>query len=177
MLTGLLPATSGSATIAGYDLVSDISTIRYIMGVCPQQNVIYGSLTFLEQLKLFATLKGVPRKYVNSAAEHMLREVGLDGCESQLSSKGSGGMKRKLCVGMALIGGSNIVFLDEPTSGMCAFTCMHVFVCSNHCVLTESIYVVCGYIRYGSICSSIHVGIVAKIQTESYDCTNYSFYG
>ena len=79
MLTGLLPVTSGDASINGYDLRTDIRTIRQFMGVCPQQNVIYGSLTFMEQMKLFAVLKGVPRKHVNNAAKHMLNEVGLTG--------------------------------------------------------------------------------------------------
>jgi ATP-binding cassette subfamily A (ABC1) protein 3 len=84
-----------------------------LAGICPQQNVIYGSLTFLEQLELFAVIKGVPSEHVKGAARHMLLSVGLQGAENQLSNKGSGGMKRKLCVGMSLIGGSKVVFLDE----------------------------------------------------------------
>jgi len=119
MLTGLYPPTSGDCLIHGYSIKSQMASIRNgMLGICPQANVLFDNLTVREHLRLLATLKAVPSKYVDAQVEEMIDDVGLRPKADVRSAALSGGMKRKLQCGMALIGGSKVVFLDEPTSGM-----------------------------------------------------------
>ena len=118
MLTGLIPPTSGGADVLGMPITKEMRDIRRIMGVCPQHDVLFPSLTVREHLQIFAKVKGVESEHVDDEVESMVREVGLKEKIDVQSSMLSGGMKRKLSVGIAMIGGSKVVVLDEPTSGM-----------------------------------------------------------
>lgn len=118
MLTGLIPSTSGTCYINGMDINHDMTEIRKSLGICPQHNVLFDQLSCEEHLTLFATLKGVDPAALKREVERTLNEVGLGHKKDAFSHTLSGGMKRKLSVAMALIGGSKVVFLDEPTSGM-----------------------------------------------------------
>jgi ABC-type multidrug transport system ATPase subunit len=92
--------------------------IRKSLGICPQHNVLYNHLSVYEHLTMYATLKGVRSELVHQAAVDKINEVGLEAKRDVFAGALSGGMKRKLSVAIALVGGSRIVFLDEPTSGM-----------------------------------------------------------
>ena len=118
MLTGLIPVDSGSAVIEGHDVGRDIDTIRKNLGVCPQHDILYPLLTVEEHLILFARFKGVPNSQLQQEVESMIQIVGLTEKRKEYSKSLSGGQKRKLSVGIAFIGGSRVVLLDEPTSGM-----------------------------------------------------------
>lgn len=118
MLTGFIPPTSGDAIMRGLSIKSDMQAIRSQLGVCPQHDILFPELTVMEHLKMYAAFKGVPPAQVNEAARQMIAEVGLVEKADVQSKMLSGGMKRKLSVGIALIGDSKIVVLDEPTSGM-----------------------------------------------------------
>ncbi|CAE7902215.1 ABCA1 [Symbiodinium sp. KB8] len=118
MLTGLIPMTSGVASAFGLDVSRDMDDMRRILGVCPQHDVLWPELTVAEHLTFFAAAKGVPPKEVAAAVDDTIKEVGLTEKRKVQSKALSGGMKRKLSVGIALIGGSKVVVLDEPTSGM-----------------------------------------------------------
>jgi len=118
MITGLIEATSGNCFIENNSIMTDMGRIRNSLGVCPQRNVIFPGLTVTEHLILVAMLKGVPWSQIDKACKAMVRLVGLKGKNHSKAGHLSGGMKRKLCMGMALIGGSEVVVLDEPTSGM-----------------------------------------------------------
>jgi len=118
MLTGLIPPSSGDAMVYGRSMRKAMAKIRSNMGVCPQHDVLWPDLTVEEHLKFFAGLKGVPVANVPGAVAEVVRDVGLTEKIRTLSKDLSGGMKRKLSVAIALIGGSKVVFLDEPTSGM-----------------------------------------------------------
>lgn len=99
-----------------------MAAIRSSLGVCPQHDVLFADLTVEEHLSLFAAFKGVPATQIPGAVDEMVREVGLTEKRRVASKNLSGGMKRKLSVGIAFIGGSKVVFLDEPTSGMDPFS-------------------------------------------------------
>ena len=116
MLSGLIPATEGSAIVYGLDTGKDMDQIRKSMGVCPQHNVLWDDMTVDEHLIYFACLKCVENP--RAEADAKIAEVGLSEKRHTLTSQLSGGQKRKLSVAIALIGDSKIVFLDEPTSGM-----------------------------------------------------------
>ena len=118
MLTGLIPIDGGTAIISGMDIADSMPEIRKHLGVCPQHDILYPLLTVEEHLSLFAAFKGTPRSEVAAEVENMIQSVGLTEKRKAYSRNLSGGQKRKLSVGIAFIGGSKIVFLDEPTSGM-----------------------------------------------------------
>ena len=118
MLTGMIPATSGTATVNGYDIRTDIDSVRDSLGLCPQHDVLFDQMTVREHLEFFARLKGCEASQVAEEVEHMLSAVGLQWKANAQSRTLSGGQKRKLSVGIALVAGSSIVILDEPTSGM-----------------------------------------------------------
>eukprot|EP00968_Pinguiococcus_pyrenoidosus_P024676 scaffold4954_cov207-Pinguiococcus_pyrenoidosus.AAC.1 len=106
MLTGMLPSTAGTASIYGKDIRRDMAEIRHEMGVCPQHDILFEELTVEEHLSLFATFKGVPISERAQEVEKMIRMVGLTEKRRNRSKELSGGMKRKLSVGIAFIGGS-----------------------------------------------------------------------
>ncbi|XP_062570055.1 phospholipid-transporting ATPase ABCA3-like [Saccostrea cucullata] len=118
MLTGFLPPTSGTATVNGYDICEDIQSVRRSLGLCPQHNILFDTLTVEEHLKFFAQLKGCPKENVNKEVDDMIKVLGLEAKRKNFSMTLSGGQKRKLSVGIAIIGGSEVIILDEPTSGM-----------------------------------------------------------
>ena len=118
MLTGLLPADGGTAIIDGKDMNEDMQEIRKNLGVCPQHDILFPDLTVQEHLAMFAMFKGVKSSELASSVASMINVVGLTEKADAPAKMLSGGQKRKLSVGIAFIGGSNIIFLDEPTSGM-----------------------------------------------------------
>ncbi|CAH8265610.1 unnamed protein product [Arabidopsis lyrata] len=118
MLVGLLPPTSGDALILGNSIITNMDEIRKELGVCPQHDILFPELTVREHLEMFAVLKGVEEDSLKSTVVDMAEEVGLSDKISTLVRALSGGMKRKLSLGIALIGNSKIIILDEPTSGM-----------------------------------------------------------
>jgi ATP-binding cassette subfamily A (ABC1) protein 3 len=117
MLTGLYGPTSGGAYINGFNISHQMSQIRRHLGIVPQHNVLWDTLTVREHVEMIAVLKGTPEKDVDRCVKYVIHEVGLDAKMNVYSAALSGGMKRKLSVAMALVGDSKIVFLDEPTSG------------------------------------------------------------
>ncbi|XP_038685237.1 ABC transporter A family member 1 isoform X1 [Tripterygium wilfordii] len=118
MLVGLLPPTSGDALVFGKNIVTDMDEIRKGLGVCPQNDILFPELTVREHLEIFAVLKGVEEDVLESVVIDMVDEVGLADKVNTVVGALSGGMKRKLSLGIALIGNSKVIILDEPTSGM-----------------------------------------------------------
>ncbi|KAF1547254.1 ATP-binding cassette sub-family A member 1, partial [Eudyptula albosignata] len=145
ILTGLLPPTSGTAYILGWDIRSDIDSIRKTMGMCPQHNVLFDILTVEEHIWFYGRLKGLSEEQVKAEMEQLIQDTGLPhkrreqtrnlsgACRGQdrHPSGGpwpwppqccpccpTGGMQRKLSVAIAFVGGSRVVILDEPTAGV-----------------------------------------------------------
>ncbi|KAM3864274.1 phospholipid-transporting ATPase ABCA3 [Diretmus argenteus] len=118
MLTGLYPPTSGRAYINGYDICQDMALIRRSLGLCPQHDVLFDNLTVREHLLFYTQLKGYPRDKIPDEVDRIIRILNLEDKRQAHSKTLSGGMKRKLSIGIALIGDSKVVMLDEPTSGM-----------------------------------------------------------
>uniref|UniRef100_A0A667IMJ0 ABC transporter domain-containing protein n=1 Tax=Lynx canadensis TaxID=61383 RepID=A0A667IMJ0_LYNCA len=118
ILSGLYPATSRKAYVNGYDTSKQMVQIRKSLGLCPQQNLLFDYLTISEHLYFYCLVKGIPRKTRLVEIDHMLSTFNLLDKHNAFSFSLSGGMKRRLSVIIALIGGSQVVILDEPTSGM-----------------------------------------------------------
>ncbi|XP_027467992.2 ATP-binding cassette sub-family A member 3-like [Zalophus californianus] len=118
ILTGLTLPTSGKVYISGYDISKDMVHIRNNLGFCPQDDILFSELTVSEHLYFYCVIKGVPPEIRLTEANKMLTSFGLLEKHDALAKSLSGGMKRKLSIIIALIGGSKVVILDEPTSGM-----------------------------------------------------------
>ncbi|XP_062564160.1 phospholipid-transporting ATPase ABCA3-like [Armigeres subalbatus] len=118
MLTGVFAPTSGTAFINDCDIRTNIDGARQSLGLCPQHNVLFNEMTVSEHIKFFARLKGVEKKNIANEIQHYVKILELEDKINSQSHTLSGGMKRKLAVGVALCGGSKVVLCDEPTSGM-----------------------------------------------------------
>ncbi|XP_040445068.1 phospholipid-transporting ATPase ABCA7 isoform X1 [Falco naumanni] len=118
ILTGLLPPTSGTAYILGWDIRSDIDSIRKTMGMCPQHNVLFDILTVEEHVWFYGRLKGLSEERVKAEMEQLIQDTGLPHKRQEQTRNLSGGMQRKLSVAIAFVGGSRVVILDEPTAGV-----------------------------------------------------------
>lgn len=108
----------GDAFIFGHSAKHDMNSIREIMGICPQHDVLWDQLTGIEHLRLFAGLKGMSASEIEAEAWKRLEQVQLTAVAHVQAQAYSGGMKRRLSLAVALIGDPQIVFLDEPTTGM-----------------------------------------------------------
>uniref|UniRef100_A0A6Q2Z5M3 ATP-binding cassette sub-family A member 2 n=1 Tax=Esox lucius TaxID=8010 RepID=A0A6Q2Z5M3_ESOLU len=118
ILTGLFPPTSGSATIYGHDIRTDMERIRQNLGMCPQHNVLFDKLSVEEHLWFYSKLKGMAEEDIRKETDKMIEDLELNNKRHSLVQTLSGGMKRKLSVAIAFVGGSRAVILDEPTAGV-----------------------------------------------------------
>jgi ABC-2 type transport system ATP-binding protein len=118
MLTTLLPPTSGTARVGGYDVVRDGPKVRAAIGAALQEAALDPLLTGRDHLRLQATLQGLPRAERRDRAAELLARVGLTGAADRKVRTYSGGMKRRLDLALALVHRPRIVFLDEPTTGL-----------------------------------------------------------
>ncbi|CAK4490566.1 unnamed protein product, partial [Aphanomyces euteiches] len=118
MLTGMIPVSSGDATVNGLSLNEDLGQIHQSLGMCPQHDVLYAELTVQEHLMFYGKIKGYSGEALKTEVDNKIVVVGLTEKRNVYSNELSGGMKRKLSLAIALLGDSKIVFLDEPTSDM-----------------------------------------------------------
>ncbi|XP_075384228.1 phospholipid-transporting ATPase ABCA3-like [Tenrec ecaudatus] len=118
ILTGVHPPTRGEAYVNGYDISKNIAHIRKNLGFCPQHDLLFNDLTLSEHLFFYCMIKGIPRTMHHTETDHMLSAFHLLEKRDEFSQSLNRGMKRKLSLIIALIGGSKVVVLDEPSSGM-----------------------------------------------------------
>jgi ABC-2 type transport system ATP-binding protein len=118
MLTTLLPPTSGTARVAGYDIVREGAHVRESIGAALQEAALDPLLTGREHLRLQTTLHGLPKRERVTRATELLERVGLADAGDRKVGGYSGGMKRRLDLALALVHSPRILFLDEPTTGL-----------------------------------------------------------
>jgi ABC-2 type transport system ATP-binding protein len=118
MLTTLLPPTSGTARVAGYDIVRQAWGVRRSIGYVPQMLSADGSLTGYENLLVFAKLYDLPRAERKERILGALAQVGLEGFAGALVRTYSGGMIRRLEIAQSMLHRPRLLFLDEPTVGL-----------------------------------------------------------
>ena len=118
LLTGILEPTSGDVEIHGNFITQNLTAVRQDLGLCQQEDVLFDRLTVYEHLKLVCELKNVAKANVEQEITETLRCVMLEAHKNKEVNELSGGMKRKLSLGMSLVGNSQVVILDEPTSGL-----------------------------------------------------------
>lgn len=118
MLSTVLVPTKGTAKILGYDIIDDQNEVRKLIGVCPQELVLYERLTAAENIKLIAQMHGIPKSEYKERSDDLLGKMGLLDRKDDLVKNYSGGMKRRVNVLMAVIHDPEILFFDEPTAGL-----------------------------------------------------------
>jgi ABC-type multidrug transport system ATPase subunit len=118
MLTRHLVPTSGNATIADISILSNFPLAANHLGVVTQNNSLWDLLTVEDHLYLFARLRGVPTRLVAGVVDATIDQLELTPHRYKQAMRLSGGMKRKLCVAIALIGDPEVVLLDEPSAGL-----------------------------------------------------------
>eukprot|EP00923_Selenidium_pygospionis_P012148 GHVN01020655.1.p1 GENE.GHVN01020655.1~~GHVN01020655.1.p1 ORF type:complete len:1854 (-),score=254.09 GHVN01020655.1:1150-6147(-) len=122
MMVGMVPCTSGDIAINGYDVATNTAEARDSIGYCPQHDILFPFMTVKEHLELICQIKGVPPSEVKEEVKVMVNMLQLNEKMNSKSKVLSGGQKRRLSVGMALVGKSAAVFLDEPSTGMDPYT-------------------------------------------------------
>jgi ABC-2 type transport system ATP-binding protein len=118
MLCTLVRPSSGSALVAGHDIVSERDDVRRNIGLVFQETTLDGYLSAEQNLRLHAELYGVPRGLVNARMRQVLEMVGLWERRESLANTFSGGMKRRLEIARGLFHSPRVLFLDEPTVGL-----------------------------------------------------------
>jgi len=118
MLTTLLKPTSGSASVGGYDVVREAAKIRSLIGVVPQENNLDRYLTARENLILHAKMHRMSPPSYHRRIDELLSLMGLVERQKDFPNKFSTGMQRRLVVARALVHDPQILFLDEPTTGL-----------------------------------------------------------
>ncbi|GET89743.1 ATP-binding cassette protein subfamily A, member 8, putative [Leishmania tarentolae] len=127
LMTGMLEADGGDCYVYGHSLRRELGAVRQEIGLCPQHNILWPQLTVREHLDYYAAIKGLKGSEKEDAIRRLLAAVDLEDKEHYISKGLSGGQKRKLSVAVAFVGGSRLVFLDEPTAGMDAGARRHTW--------------------------------------------------
>ncbi|EOA23466.1 hypothetical protein CARUB_v10016657mg [Capsella rubella] len=120
MMTGLVKPTSGTAFVQSLDICQDMDRVYTSMGVCPQHDLLWETLTGREHLLFYGRLKNLKGSDLHHAVEESLKSVNLfrGGVADKPAGKYSGGMKRRLSVAISLIGSPKMVYMDEPSTGL-----------------------------------------------------------
>ncbi|EEY56287.1 ATP-binding Cassette (ABC) superfamily [Phytophthora infestans T30-4] len=118
MLTGDVQPSHGTATLGGFDILSQQIEVRRQIGYCPQFDALFDLLSVREHLELFGAIKGIPQASLDRVVMEKIQQLNLGDFEHKLAGSLSGGNKRKLSVAIAMIGNPAIIFLDEPSTGM-----------------------------------------------------------
>ncbi|XP_016056951.1 PREDICTED: ATP-binding cassette sub-family A member 8-like [Miniopterus natalensis] len=124
ILSGLSVPTKGSVTVYNNKLseIADLENISKLIGVCPQFNVQFDYLTVRENLRFFAKIKGIQPQEVEQEIQRVLLELQMKNIQDVLAQNLSGGQKRKLTFGIAILGDPQVLLLDEPTAGLDPFS-------------------------------------------------------
>src|SRR4051812_47728303 len=118
ILACLLNPSSGRATLGGQTIRPDYRSIRREIGIVPQDLAIYGELTARENLHFFGRLYGLKDPALTQRADEVLEAIALTDRANDRVQTFSGGMKRRLNLGVAIMHSPRLLFLDEPTTGV-----------------------------------------------------------
>lgn len=118
VLCGLLAPTAGDARVNGFDVATEPEKVKLSIGYMSQKFSLYDDLTVEENLNFFCGIYGVPKKRRDERKEYVLAMAGLEGKRTVMTRLLAGGWKQRLALGTAILHEPQVLFLDEPTSGV-----------------------------------------------------------
>jgi ABC-2 type transport system ATP-binding protein len=118
MLSGLLAPSSGDATVGGHSVVREPLEVKKVIGVVPQEIALYDSLSARENLSFWGRMYGMHGSQLKQRVEEVLQQIGLVEKADKRVQTYSGGMKRRVNIGVGLLHKPKIIFMDEPTVGI-----------------------------------------------------------
>merc|ERR1712137_1103749 len=118
MITSEIEADSGDVFVCGWSASANRSKARKHLGYCPQFDAIPAKLTVRETLSVYAALRGVPIREVKAVCDQMITQMCLEAHQHQRCERLSGGNRRKLSTALAMLGGPDVILLDEPSTGI-----------------------------------------------------------
>jgi ABC-type multidrug transport system ATPase subunit len=118
LLTGLYEPSSGSASVAGANIRTDMHLVHNRMGVCPQHDILWGDLTVADHLLFYARLRGIPPSIEQQAMTYAIASVSMTKFRDRQVKGLSGGEKRRVSIAISLLGDNRVIFLDEPSTGL-----------------------------------------------------------
>lgn len=118
MLCGIIPPTSGSGQVGGYDIIKEQHNIKEHIGYMSQKFSLYNDLTVAENINFYSGIYKIPKENKEERFREAVWTAGLEGMEDRLTVTLAGGWKQRLALGCALLHRPRIIFLDEPTSGV-----------------------------------------------------------
>jgi ABC-2 type transport system ATP-binding protein len=127
MLTGVIPPTSGTARIGGYDISTQMDPVKKINGLVPQDLALYPTLSARANLNFFGRIYGLGGRELRERVDDVLRIVALSERADEAIEKYSGGMKRRINIAAGLLHQPKLLFLDEPTVGVDPQSRNHIF--------------------------------------------------
>ncbi len=165
MLVGLTKPTSGTAYIAGFDIMDNIRLVKQRIGVVPERSNLYDELTVIENLRFVAKLYHVPTQVCEERIRQLIELFKLKEYRAKIFAKLSKGLKRRVVLAAALVHSPEILFLDEPTSGLDIMSARNlreiISDLSNHGV---TIFLTTHYIEEaGLLCDRIALLVKGKI--------------
>ena len=118
ILTGFMPATSGTATVAGFDVFEEPIEVKRRVGYLPENPPLYPEMSIAAYLRFVARLKGVAGRDVENEVERVAAMTSITGVMDRLIDNVSKGYKQRVGIAQALVGNPEVLILDEPTSGL-----------------------------------------------------------
>lgn len=118
MLCGIYTPTSGKGTVGGFDIIKEQHKIKQNIGYMSQKFSLYDDLTVEENIDFYSNIYTIPKKKMEQRKNETIKLAGIESFRKNLTGTLSGGWKQRLAIGCAIIHQPNIIFLDEPTSGV-----------------------------------------------------------
>lgn len=165
MLCGLSKPSSGTATIAGFDVYKQTEEIKKNIGYMSQKFSLYEDLTILENIRFFGGIYGLTNAQLKEKGETLIKDLGLEGQTKKLVGELPLGWKQKLSFSVAIIHNPKIVFLDEPTGGVDPVTRRQFWdLIYAAAAKGMTIFVTTHYMDEAEYCNRISIMVDGKIE-------------
>ncbi|MDD3753123.1 MAG: ATP-binding cassette domain-containing protein [Methanobacterium sp.] len=169
MLTCLIPPTSGTAHVTGYDVIKNPNEVRQKIGMVPQLVSLYADLTVRENAELCADYYGMPTDLKERRIDELMELVDIKYAEKKLVKQLSGGQKQKVSVVASLVHQPEILFLDEPTIGLDPTTKSVLWDLIDELNQKGHTIILCSHDMYEVDMLCDHVGIINHGKLAAYD--------